>query len=161
MKKFIRILVFMPVLLCTFWGNFLAAESDRQLSVLVFEKSLTWEEAREACRAAGGDLASLDSEELFNYARTELLYEALAAHADLKGLWIGGVRPSEPGAEWLWLNGKPLPKFVHGYWIRNGMGEWPGLNVFLLAGNSSGGLLCANGAFLQGEDKLAAAVMEK
>jgi hypothetical protein len=41
------------------------------------------------------------------------------------------------------------------------MGSSPGVNLFLLVGSSYRGSLCANGIFIDGEDKLPAAIMEK
>ena len=66
-----------------------------------------WDEARSACISAGGDLISIESEELNNF-----LYQNLSP--SVNNYWIGLFQDlnseyyQEPNFGWMWVNGNPL-----------------------------------------------------
>ena len=66
-----------------------------------------WDEARSACILAGGDLISIESEELNNF-----LYQNLSP--SVNNYWIGLYQDlnseyyQEPNFGWMWVNGNPL-----------------------------------------------------
>ena len=88
------------------------AYSTMKTYVFVHEKK-TWDDARNACKIRGGDLATFPSNEEFDSAITKETrdYAKNAGSGDYRGFWIGGIR--EPGEDykntWKWLSGEPLP----------------------------------------------------
>lgn len=85
----------------------------------IFYDTLTWEEAKEACEAKGGHLATITSKE---EQQTLNLYNA-GNHK----LWIGGYKNTE--GQWCWVTGEP---WVYENW---GDGE-PNNSSNVVAGES-------------------------
>ena len=63
----------------------------------IFRETLTWEEAKAACEAKGGHLATITSQE------EQKLIESL--NTQNSKLWIGGYKNS--AGEWCWVTGEP------------------------------------------------------
>lgn len=63
----------------------------------IFRETLTWEEAKAACEAKGGHLATITSPE------EQKLIESL--NTQNSKLWIGGYKNS--AGEWCWVTGEP------------------------------------------------------
>lgn len=63
----------------------------------IFRETLTWEEAKAACEAKGGHLATITSQE------EQKMIESL--NAQNSKLWIGGYKNTE--GQWCWVTGEP------------------------------------------------------
>ena len=63
----------------------------------IFRETLTWEEAKAACEAKGGHLATITSQE------EQKMIESL--NTQNSKLWIGGYKNS--AGEWCWVTGEP------------------------------------------------------
>lgn len=63
----------------------------------IFHDTLTWEEAKAACEAKGGHLATITSQE------EQKMIESLNTQSSK--LWIGGCKNS--AGEWCWVTGEP------------------------------------------------------
>lgn len=63
----------------------------------IFRETLTWEEAKAACEAKGGHLATITSQE------EQKLIESL--NTQKSKLWIGGCKNS--AGQWCWVTGEP------------------------------------------------------
>lgn len=63
----------------------------------IFRETLTWEEAKAACKAKGGHLATITSQE------EQKMIESL--NTQNSKLWIGGYKNS--AGEWCWVTGEP------------------------------------------------------
>ena len=76
--------------------NSVAEPTDRH-KYEIFHDTLTWEEAKAACEAKGGHLATITSQE------EQKLIESL--NTQNSKLWIGGYKNS--AGEWCWVTGEP------------------------------------------------------
>jgi hypothetical protein len=118
--------------------------AGRQYQLFVAH-GVTWDEARAHCRRLGSDLVSLEAEA----ERSFLVgYVAQSAAADLLAgpVWLGGAECSKAPLRFCWLSGAEVSfPFEHQFWIRNGMGAEPRINLVMLRD----GKLCANGIFLR------------
>lgn len=76
--------------------NSVAEPTDRH-KYEIFRDTLTWEEAKAACEAKGGHLATITSQE------EQKLIESL--NTQNSKLWIGGYKNS--AGEWCWVTGEP------------------------------------------------------
>ena len=83
---------------------------------------VTWQNARTAAQAKGGDLATLTSaaENAFVFALADnAIYWNNPNGLDSAGPWIGGIQPpgsAEPAGGWSWVTGEP---FVFTNWSSN------------------------------------------
>merc|ERR1711942_34961 len=80
--------------------------------VYINEKK-TWTKARTACKALGGDLASI-----LSYEEYDKIKEILTNATECKYIWIGAERTGseeDKKHNWFWLTGEPLP-FNHAKW---------------------------------------------
>lgn len=74
-----------------------SAESTDGHKYEIFRETLTWEEAKAACEAKGGHLATITSQE------EQKMIESL--NTQNSKLWIGGYKNS--AGEWCWVTGEP------------------------------------------------------
>ena len=95
------------------------AESTDGHRYEIFHDTLTWEEAKAACEAKGGHLATIASPE------EQAAIEALNTQNDR--LWIGGSRNA--AGQWCWVTGEP--------WVYTNWGEGePNNSSNVVAGES-------------------------
>lgn len=73
------------------------SQKPKQHSYGIFHDTLTWEEAKAACEAKGGHLATITSPE------EQKLIESL--NTQNSKLWIGGYKNS--AGQWCWVTGEP------------------------------------------------------
>lgn len=78
-------------------GDDLPFEPSGEHQYKIFYDTLTWEEAKAACEAKGGHLATITSEEEQQKLN---LY-----NAGNHNLWIGGYKNAD--GQWCWVNGEP------------------------------------------------------
>ena len=78
-------------------GDDLPFEPSGEHQYRIFYDALTWEEAKAACEAKGGHLATITSEEEQQKLN---LY-----NAGNHNLWIGGYKNAD--GQWCWVNGEP------------------------------------------------------
>lgn len=78
-------------------GDDLPFEPSGEHQYKIFYDTLTWEEAKAACEAKGGHLATITSEEEQQKLN---LY-----NAGNHNLWIGGYKNAD--GQWFWVNGEP------------------------------------------------------
>lgn len=72
-----------------------------------FEKGLSWKEAEEACKAMGGHLATITSEDESNFL------SKLVQSGEKYAYWLGGTDEKEEGV-WEWVTGEA---WVYENWI--------------------------------------------
>ena len=70
-------------------------------SYQIFETSLSWAEAKEACEVAGGHLATINSVEEQDFI------QGLIKSTKRENLWLGGTYSISNGT-WNWVDGTPL-----------------------------------------------------
>lgn len=73
------------------------SQKPKQHSYGIFHDTLTWEEAKAACEAKGGHLATITSQE------EQKMIESL--NTQNSKLWIGGYKNS--AGQWCWVTGEP------------------------------------------------------
>ena len=73
------------------------SQKPKQHSYGIFHDTLTWEEAKAACEAKGGHLATITSQE------EQKIIESL--NTQNSKLWIGGYKNS--AGQWCWVTGEP------------------------------------------------------
>ena len=66
----------------------------------IFQEALTWDEAKSKCEELGGHLATITSEEEYNF-----VLSFLPTSREL--YWLGG-RKSDNGEVWQWITGEPF-----------------------------------------------------
>lgn len=74
-----------------------SAEPTDRHKYEIFHDTLTWEEAKAACEAKGGHLATITSQE------EQKMIESL--NTQNSKLWIGGYKNAD--GQWCWVNGEP------------------------------------------------------
>jgi hypothetical protein len=90
---------------------------------------ITWQEARAAALARGGDLATLTSQEEFDFVY--LLASNPAYWNSTSGPWLGGYQTTgspEPSGGWTWVTGESWTAFDDSKWWPDGQPDNAGGN---------------------------------